>query len=1014
MSEKKKGGIKRRDFLKIIGVAGGTAAVAGACSSEPVDQIIPYVIPPEDLIPGIPKWFASTCTECSAGCGIVVKNREGRAIKVEGNPKNPINAGTLCAMGQASLQGLYNPDRTRSPLAKNASGKHEPIKWDAAEKTLADRIKKLQAEGKSDKIVFLTNSVSGSMEKLIKSWLAALGGGGSTVSAGVLSESEGLTESGLTQVSKSGKHITYETFAHEPIAEANRISFGLAKIPTYNLEKAKYILSFGADFLETWLSPTEYAAKFTQSHSYRDGSMGKLVQVEPRTSLAGVNADEWVAIKPGADVFLALAVANVIVSEGLNSSSVDEAIRTLLGNYDAAKASTLTGVSEDKIRQIAKEFASAPSIAIGGGAATTATNATETLVAINILNYVAGNIGDTLDFAKSLTITDAASFRDMGALAKAMSAGDVELLLVSGVNPLFTLPKSLKFDEAMKRVPYVVSFSSFMDETAAAAHLILPDITNLERWGDYAPRDGVYGLIQPAMNTVNLFNAKPMGDVMLSVSKQIDSIKEGFAWKDFYEYLRDEWKNSVMPAVAPGSDFDSFWAECVQNGGIYREPAPIAVSLSSGVSDVAFPPARFEGAGDVYFVAYPSSRYYDGRGANKPWLQELPDPITTAVWDSWAEIHPDMAHRLGVEEGDFLSIESPYGKIETQAFVYKGVRPDTIAVPIGLGHKNYGRYAENVGVNPIEILPSAVDERSGGFAWLSAMVKVSKTGKSKKLVKTQYTLSQFDRKIAQSTTLAEIKGGHHGEHHEEIGEGGYGLYKPHEHINYRWGMTIDLSKCTGCGSCVTACYAENNIAIVGKDQVSRGRYMGWLRIERFFEDTPDGGFDTKFLPMLCQHCDNAPCEPVCPVYATYHNHEGLNVMVYNRCVGTRYCSNNCTYKVRRFNWYMYKWAEPLNWQLNPDVTVRSVGVMEKCTFCSHRIVQAKDHAKDEGRLLRDGEFNVACAQACASKAIVFGNLMDSESAVSRSLDEHRGYHVLNEVNTKPSITYLKKVKQDRA
>ena len=412
----------------------------------------------------------------------------------------------------------------------------------------------------------------------------------------------------------------------------------------------------------------------------------------------------------------------------------------------------------------------------------------------------------------------------------------------------------------------------------------------------------------------------------------------------------------------------------------------------------------------MYFIPYPSSRYYDGRGANKPWLQELPDPITTAVWDSWAEIHPDTAKKLGVQEGDFLSIESPYGKIETHAFIYKGIRPDTIAVPLGLGHKSYGRYAENRGVNPVELLPASTDEISGGFAWLSTRVKVLKTGKREKLVKAQNSMSQGDRAIAQAVTLREIQNGlHEEEHHEEPD-----IYPPHKHIKHRWGMSIDLSKCTGCGACVTACYAENNVAVVGKEQVSRGRYMAWIRIDRFFEEDDVDGPGTRFIPMLCQHCDNAPCEPVCPVYATYHNYEGLNVMVYNRCVGTRYCSNNCTYKVRKFNWFNYKWPEPLNWQLNPDVTVRSVGVMEKCTFCSQRIIFAKDNAKDEGRDVRDGEVTPACAQACPSKAIVFGNLMDPESNVSRLSKGERGYHVLREINTKPSITYLKKVKWDKA
>ena len=979
-------GIKRRDFLKIIGIAGGTAAVTGACSPEPVEQIIPYVIPPDDVIPGIPKWYASTCTECPAGCGVLVKNREGRAIKIEGNPSSPVNSGSLCARGQSALQGLYNPDRVRGPLSKNASGKFQPTSWDAAQKALLDRIMGILKQGKGNKIVFMTNNISGSLGDLVAGWLAALGG---------------------------GKHIVYETFSHEPIREANRIAFGIDKIPTYHIEKAKYLLSFGADFLETWLSPTEYAGKFSRMHSYKDGSMGKFVQVEPRLSLTGANADERILIRPGTDVYLALGIANVILNEGLTSSiSPDETakIRNLLNNYTPEKVSSLTDVPEDTINRLAKEFVEmGPSIAIGGGAANTGTNATATQLAINILNYVAGNVGEMVNFGESLSISGISSFKEISSLVDSMINGEVELLLLYNVNPVFTMPKSMRFDQALKNVPMVVSFSSFMDETAEFANLILPDNTTLEKWGDYVPREGVYGLVQPVMTPV--FNTRATGDVILAVSQQIDGVKEQFIWKTFYDYLRDYWKGKHQPRFAPEKDFESFWEESVQGGGVFRQPESVQVQLSDSILQVNFGDAEpaFEGDGDMYFIPYPSSRYYDGRGANKPWLQELPDPITTVCWDSWAEIHPDTAAKLYLREGDYVLIESPYGKLETQVFVHKGIRPDTVAVPMGLGHTAYGRYAQNRGVNPISILRIALDEPSGGFAWLSTKVKISSTGKRGQLVKTQYTMTQHDRHIAQAVTLGELAKGIHEEHHEHLT-----MYPPQEYINYQWGMSIDLSKCIGCGACVTACYAENNIPVVGKEQVARRREMSWIRVERYFEDDGKGGTETRFIPMLCQHCGNAPCEPVCPVYATYHNHEGLNAMIYNRCVGTRYCSNNCTYKVRRFNWFQYKWPEPLNWQLNPDVTVRSMGIMEKCTFCVQRIQFAKDIAKDEGRDVKDGEVTPACAQACPTKAIVFGNLKDQESRVSRLSKDERGYRVLEVINTDPAITYLKKVKWDKA
>ncbi len=978
MSQDKKGGIKRRDFLKIIGVAGGTAAVAGACSN-PAEQIIPYVIPPEGIIPGVPNWYASTCRECPAGCGILVKNREGRAIKIEGNPLNPINKGGSCAQGQAMLQGLYNPDRIRSPLVRNDLGRLEPQGWDNAQKMLAEKIEEVRKKGGSGNIVFLSDHNEGTLGNLIGDWMAALG----------------------------GKHITYEAFSYEPLKEANRIVFGIDKIPTYNIDKSKYLLSFGADFLETWLSPTLYTTQFSEMHGIKDKSMGKFVYVDPRAGLTGVNADEWISIKPGTEAVLALGIANVIVSEGMSANG-GGGFAGLLSGYTVDQVSAVTDVPADTIKEIAKEFsAMQPSLAIGGGIANTSTNATETLVAINILNYVAGNVGQTIDFGNTLTLSNVSSFKEISSLVDSMSKGQVDLLFIYNVNPVFTLPKTLGFEDALGKVPYVVSFSSFTDETTDKANMVLPDNTPLESWGDFIPDERVHGLVQPVMTPV--FNTKGTGDVILAVTAQLEGLKGRYTQVSYYDYLRDSWKK-VWTGVSGGGDFETFWSGALEKGGIYRDTTPVQVSASGNIAGMSFSEPEFKGDGEFYFMAYPSYKYYDGRGANKPWLQELPDAITTGVWDSWVEINPDTAKKLGVKLGDFVKIDSPYGTIETQAYVYQGIRPDTIAVMIGQGHTSYGRYAKDRGVNPLSILPVSTDKLTGSLAWLTTKVKASGTGRNAQFVQTQYTTDQHDREVAQLVTLTQLEQGLHKEENEEPD-----FYPPVEYARYQWGMSIDLQKCTGCGACITACYAENNIPFVGKELVAKRRDMAWLRIDRFFEKSDNkAGFETRFLPMLCQQCNNAPCEPVCPVFATYHNPEGLNGMVYNRCVGTRYCSNNCTYSVRKFNWFSYKLPEPLNWQLNPDVTVRDKGVMEKCTFCIQRINFAKDQAKDKGRDVQDGEFQVACQQSCASGAIVFGNLKDTNSVVSKLSGDERGYKVLNQLNTKPNITYLKKVKWDKA
>ena len=979
MSKGKNGGINRRDFLKVIGVAGGTAAVTGACSGEPVEQIIPYVIPPESYIPAIPKFYSSTCRECPAGCGIILKNRDGRAIKVEGNPNSPINGGSTCARGQASLQGLYNPDRNRSPLKLNEFGRLAPTSWETGTNDLSAKINELVSQGKGSRIVYLSNSISGTLNELVDKWTNAIG----------------------------AKHYTYESFSYDSIKEANSISFGIDEIPNYKIENADYVLSFGADFLETWLSPNQYARGFSKLKTVKNGKVGKFVQVEPRMSLTGASADDWVAVKPGTEVFLALGIANAIIKNG-GAKKDAGLVSGMVSSYTPEKVSQLTDVPAETINQIAKDFTKFKSVALGGGVALTGTNATETLVAINILNYIAGNIGKTVDFSDTQLISNANNFKDILKLLEDMKSGGVDVLIVHGVNPVFTLPKSLNAEEAIKKVPYIVSFASFMDETTELSQLVLPDNHSVESWGDFQPTKSYVSIIQPAMRPV--FNTQSVGDTLISLCKKVDSTKELINEETYYDYLRSAWKN-VANYVAPNKQFDLFWNDTLRDGGVEINLPERTVELSSAVQSVKFAEPEFKGDGEYYFITYPSYKYYDGSGANKPWLQELPEGLTTSVWDSYVDMNTETAKKMGVREGSFINIQSPQGEIKTQVFTYDGIRPDTIAVAIGQGHTAYGRYAKDRGVNPLDLLPNMSDRLSGGFAFLSSKVSVSNAGKHSLLVRTQYTRTQHERGVAQAITLDQLNhpDDHHGEHHDEPD-----FYPPREYPNHRWAMNVDLNKCTGCGACVTACYAENNIPFVGKAQVAKRRDMSWIRIERYFDKDENGRMDTRFLPMMCQQCGNAPCEPVCPVFATYHNPEGLNGMIYNRCVGTRYCANNCTYKVRKFNWYTYKFPEPLNWQLNPDVTVRTKGIMEKCTFCVQRIKYGTDIAKDGDGIVKDGDILTACQQACPTDAIVFGDLKDTTSQVAKLSHDDRGYKVFEVINTKPGITYLKKVKWDNA
>ncbi|MCY4047152.1 MAG: molybdopterin-dependent oxidoreductase [Candidatus Dadabacteria bacterium] len=970
-------GISRRDFLKVVGVAGGAAAASGGCSFEPVEQIIPYVIPPENSVPGIPDYYSSTCRECPAGCGIVVKTREGRAIKIEGAPENPINSGALCARGQASPQGLYNPDRVKSPLLKNEEGKFRAATWKDAEKALADRIQDLVAKGRGDRIVYLDGVETGSYDELLGIWADATG----------------------------ARRYHYETFSHEPIKKANEIVFGADSVPAYKIEEAEYLLSFGADYLETWLSPVSGGRGLGKLRSIKDGKIGKVVQVEARMSMTGASADRMINISPGSEVFLALGIANAMAKKAAN---VEDYIASLVSDHTPEEVSRKISVPAETIYEIAEEMLSKKSLAIGGGAAGTASNATEMLVAVNLLNHLSGNMNETVDFSDALAVSKSASYGEMLSLIKDMEKGAVEVLIVRGINPAFVLPRAAGFKKAMEKVAFSVSFSPFMDETAGMCSAVLPDNHPLESWGDFRARESFHGIVQPAVERV--FNTKSSADVLISVSGLTEATKGLFASPDYYSFLRDYWKR-MGADISPEKPFEDFWNESLKKGGVSVPVQPEAVSISGRMRLFSFSgrDAEFEGDGNLRLMPFPSAKFYDGRGANKPWLQELPDSLTSVVWDSWVEMHPSVAEEMGARDGSFVKVESPFGSFETQAFVHEGISPDTVAMPIGLGHDSYGRYAKGRGVSPMEILSTRSDALSGGYAWLSTKVRIIPTGRDGLLVRTQYTKSQHGREVAQTVDIKDLG------HKHDNGHDGHGhhpdFYPDLKYEKYRWGMSIDLSKCTGCGACVTACYAENNIPFVGKEQVARRREMAWLRIDRFFEKNPDGEVTARFVPVPCQHCGNAPCEPVCPVYATYHNHEGLNGMIYNRCVGTRYCSNNCTYKVRRFNWYSYKVPEPLNWQFNPDVTVRTKGVMEKCSFCVQRIRQSHDTAKDEGRDIRDGEVVTACQQTCATNAIEFGNLLDPNSRVSEASHDERGYKLFEEINTKPAVTYLKDVTQ---
>ena len=986
--------MNRRRFLKVLGVTGAGAATLSACGigPEPTEKLIPYLIQPEDQIPGTATYYASTCRECAAGCGIHVRVREGRAVKIEGNPESPINRGRLCARGQASLQGLYNPDRVTGPLVRNAAGGFDSIGWDDAIAQLRTKIGAAQARG----IVFLTGAEASSFGDLVDEWMRQVG----------------------------GRRVTYEAFGFEALRAGNRLAFGTAAVPAYDFANAKYVLSFGADFLDTWLSPVSFQNGFSRAHGFdggRDASMAKFVFVGPRMSLTGMNADEWVAALPGTEGTLALAMAQVIVSRRLVALPADVGrLAPLLAGHTPAAVAAAIGVERDVIVRLATEFAASKGgLAVAGGMAAQYPNGAEIVAAVNILNYLVGAVGKLVKFGPDLAVGDAGTFGDLAQLTADMAAGHVSVLFVHGANPAHSLPGA--FTQALGKVGYKVSFASHLDETAAAADLILPDLHPLEQWNDSRPRAGIYALQQPAMQPV-FPETRQTGDVLLRIAGRTGTFKD---------YLQGKWRE-LHRRVGAGKSFEEFWMEAVQHGGLYGEAPIRAVRLAETAARIAPAAAASEGSGDQTVVVFPHPVLHDGRGADKPWLQELPDPVSKIAWHGWVEVHPETAERWGVATGDFLLLKSAFGAVKAPVWITPSVRPDVLAVPTGQGHAAYGRYAKGRSFNAFELLGADANAYSGRT--FAVRATATKTGEHRKIVTTEGSPRERGEGSVEVLTLArarELSAGDHPFHHEETPEyakesvewWGERQFEKTELGDYRgeqprWGLAVDLAKCTGCSACVTACYAENNVATVGEELMQRGREMAWLRLERYWltdeAGQPQGAVNS---PMMCQQCGNAPCEPVCPVYAAYHTPDGLNGQVYNRCVGTRYCSNNCPYKVRYFNWYNYAepggeweaWPEPLHMLLNPDVTVREKGVMEKCTFCVQRIRGAQNKARLEDRNVRDGDIVTACAQACPSEAIVFGDLHDRNSQVYKLAGNPRGYHVLAGLNTKPAVTYLARV-----
>jgi anaerobic selenocysteine-containing dehydrogenase/Fe-S-cluster-containing dehydrogenase component len=966
--------VSRRSFLKLAAATGAAAAIPGC--KPAARHLVPYVVPEEYVIPGMPTFYATACDECAAGCGVIARVREGRVIKLEGNPADPVSQGSLCARGQAALQGLYNPDRLTRPHRRDAHGLINPVSWDDAMAELAAALRQAQGKG-ADRVAFIGPPVGPTYDRVIAQWMQAV---------------------------NSKLRLTYEPLTDAADKEALRFCFGQEYTPVYSIDRAKVLVSFGADFVETWHSPVElarqYAAFRAPTHGPGGAHFGLSYYVGPRMSLTASRCDHWFATRPGLEGAVALAMLRVIVDRNLvhPGAGIDmAALRQFVAPYDPAKVSAMTGVSAKDIERMAQNFGSADAaIALAGG------DDTGAHAAAWLLNAVTGNVGKTVEFLPPRSGNQTATMEQAVEFVRTLHGGTVDVLVISQANLEFSLPAQAQFTDALSKVTKVIWCGEVPDETAAHAHLLLPTAHWLEEWSDGSPRAGINLLRQPTMGRV--VYSRPLGDILLD-STRAAGVANAPADKDMQAAVKAAWAQLNQGGA---EQFDGFWEQSLREGGNYGAAQTVAVRLQGSVLQTPLTLPEVSDQPALTMVSYPHIFWYDGRGADKPWLQEIPEPVNQIVWDSWVEIHPQTAKSLDVVEGDLVqltALSAPSSSIEVPAHITDAIHPTALGVPIGQGHTDYGRYANGRGANPWRLLPAGR---------LTVGVKAARSGGRRELVSPLYSPNMMERPIVEVMPFSEFAEGIAPKPFEEPYPQPWETYPDVDYPVHKWGMTIDLNACTGCSACIAACYAENNIAVVGKEQVAKSRIMSWIRIERYIPETADAP-SLYMMPMLCQQCDHAPCEPVCPVFASSHNDEGLNLQVYNRCVGTRYCENNCPYKVRRFNWYKPEFDFPLNLQLNPDVTVRGAGVMEKCTFCVQRIRAAEIVARVDNRELHDGEIIPACAEACPTHAITFGDTKITNAAVNqrRKDNQLRAYKALSPLNTRPAITYLRQVYRPR-
>ena len=963
----------RRDFLKLMGF--GVAAATLASCETPVIKAIPYLNKPEEVDPLISNFYASTYFTGSDYNAVLVKSRDGRPIKLEGNPESPITRGGLSARAQAAVLSLYDGGRLQ----------HFAIKGRKAE------VKQVDQE--------------------IRAKLAATTGRIAIVSPTIISPSTKKAIAEFAARYPNTTHVMYDAQSASGLLQANG-----GVLPGYDFSKANVIVSLGADFLGTWISPVEYAKQYVMNRkvSADKRTMSRHYQFETAMSLTGSNADIRVPVKPSEMGAVALALYNAVVGGGGGAPLTDAA-------------------SQKRVADAANELKASR----GAGLVVSGSNDPAVQALVTATNQALGNVGTTVSLTAPSNVRQGDDAR-MAALVNDMNGGAVGAVIFYNANPVYNHPLAEKVKSGIAKVPLTISLNDRLDETGVLCQYAAPDSHWLESWNDFEPKRGFLSLSQPVITP--LFTTRQAQESLLRWAGNNTT---------YYKFLRTNWRG-----ITPN---DAAWDKVVHDGVAAGTALPAAPAMLTAALAPAAAAAQLSAAPKstgIELALYEKVGLgAAGCEANNPFLQELPDPISKATWGNYLAVPRKMAVENKWEQGDVIKVTANGHSVELPVLIQPGQTNGTVSIALGYGRTLAGKAGDKVGENAAPLALAGAN----GVRYMN-VVTLAKTEATSPIAQTQTHHTLMDRKpVVQENSLVNYKKNPKEVTEYELVATPDGLEKPnkvslwqdYQYNNHHWGMAVDLNSCIGCGSCVIGCQAENNIAVVGKQQVINRREMHWMRIDRYYSsDTHKDSFETKgkvgtyaamedpsenpqviFQPMMCQQCNHAPCETVCPVLATTHSSEGINQMTYNRCIGTRYCANNCPYKVRRFNWFSYysnEKFETVNGHmftdlgrmvLNPDVTVRARGVMEKCTFCIQRIQLGKLEAKKQKRRPRDGEIVTACAQSCPTEAIVFGDMRDPKSRISQLLrreDGERAFHSLDSINVQPNVTYLTKIRNSES